>query len=97
MSRRRVACEAWHPIEVGVSTGQFGKAVRLHHRHEQSVIAEEPGLAAEHRSGRDQRNWDRHDPDAALQDPFNGIVKARKLLHLGGMLPKPPGDASQGP
>jgi hypothetical protein len=33
-----------HPVYVLIGTGELGQAVCLHHRHDQGVIAEEPGL-----------------------------------------------------
>jgi len=81
-----------YAVEVLIGTGELGQSIRLHHRHNQGIVAEEPHLPAKHRPRRNQWGRNRQHLDAALQDSLNRLVEARELLREGGMLSEPPSD-----
>jgi hypothetical protein len=74
-SPRGVAHRPRHAVKVGGSTAEVCPAVRLHCGHYQGVVAEKSRLPAEHRSSRDERNWDGQDlPFLAIYRHHGGKV-----------------------
>ena len=88
-SRRRVACQPGHAVEVGVVAGQVHQSVLPHHGDDQGIATEQAKLLTDDgRRGHLLRS-DRQELKTGLLRLVNGAAKKCEFLNFRGVPPQP--------